>query len=55
MLPTHVNVSVAASLATSGTDHLKYRIVSVPDMTGDDHRITAEIDGVKAVDELKNS
>ncbi len=49
MLPTHVNVSVAASLATSGTDHLKYRIVSVPDMTGDDHRITAEIDGVKAV------
>ncbi len=49
LLPTKVNVSVAASLATAGTKKTNYSIVSVPDMTGDDHRITAEIEGVKAV------
>lgn len=48
ILPTHVNVSVAASLATSGTEHLDFHIFSVPGMAGDDHRITAEGDGLKA-------
>lgn len=49
LLPTKVNVSVAASLATAGTEKTEFHIVSVPGMEGDDHRITAEIDGVKAV------
>ena len=48
ILPTHVNVSVAASLATSGTEQLDFRIFSVPGMTGDDHKITAEGEGLKA-------
>lgn len=48
ILPTHVNVSVAASLATSGTEHLDFHIFSVPNMAGDDHKITAEGDGLKA-------
>ena len=49
LLPTKVNVSVAASLATAGTEETRFRIFSVPGMEGDDHKITAEIDGVKAV------
>lgn len=49
ILPTHVNVSVAASLATSGTDHLDFHIFSVPGMAGDDHRIMAEGNGLKAI------
>lgn len=49
LLPTKVNVSVAASLATSGTEKTRFHIISVPGMEGDDHKITAEIDGVKAV------
>ncbi|MGN0371524.1 MAG: aspartate dehydrogenase domain-containing protein [Enterocloster sp.] len=49
LLPTKVNVAVAASLATVGPDKTKMRIISVPEMTGDDHKITAKIDGVKAV------
>lgn len=49
LLPTKVNVSVAASLATSGTERTRYSIFSVPGMEGDDHKITAETDGVKAV------
>ena len=49
LLPTKVNVSVAASLATAGTEKTRFSIVSVPGMTGDDHRITAEVEGVKAV------
>ncbi len=48
ILPTHVNVSVAASLATSGTEQLDFHIISVPGMAGDDHRITAEGEGLKA-------
>lgn len=48
ILPTHVNVSVAASLATSGTEKLDFHIISVPGMAGDDHRIVAEGDGLKA-------
>ena len=52
LLPTKVNVAVAASLATAGTEKTKFSIVSVPGMVGDDHRITAQIDGVKAVVEV---
>ena len=49
LLPTKVNVSVAASLATAGTEKTRFRIFSVPGMEGDDHKITAQIDGVTAV------
>lgn len=49
LLPTKVNVAVASALATIGPDQATARITSVPHMAGDDHKITAEIDGVKAV------
>lgn len=49
VLPTKVNVAVAAALATTGPDSATAEIISVPGFTGDDHCITAEIDGVKAV------
>lgn len=49
LLPAKVNVAVAASLATAGPQKTKVNIYSVPGMVGDDHKITAEIDGVKAV------
>ena len=49
LLPAKVNVAVAASLATTGPDRAGAEIFSVPGFVGDDHRITAEIDGVKAV------
>lgn len=48
VLPTKVNVAVAAALATTGPDSATARIYSMPGFTGDDHMITAEIDGVKA-------
>lgn len=48
VLPTKVNVAVAASLATTGPDRATAAIFSVPGFAGDDHCITAEIDGVKA-------
>lgn len=47
-LPTKVNVAVAASLATTGPDSAGAQIFSVPGFVGDDHCITAEIDGVRA-------
>lgn len=49
LLPTKVNVAVAASLATTGPEHTKVNIHSIPGFVGDDHKITAEIKGVKAV------
>lgn len=49
LLPTKVNVAVAASLATTGPDTASARILSLPGFAGDDHCITAEIDGIKAV------
>lgn len=49
ILPTKVNVAVAASLAGSDPEHTAMDIYSVPGMTGDDHKIISEIDGVKAV------
>lgn len=48
LLPTKVNVAVASALATIGPDKATSRITSVPGMVGDDHRITAKIEGVTA-------
>lgn len=47
--PRRVNVAVATSLATTGPDITGVTMYSVPNWQGDDHCITAEIDGVKAV------
>lgn len=55
LLPTKVNVAVAASLATAGPEGTGVSVTSVPGMTGDDHKITAEIDGVKAVVDIYSS
>lgn len=48
ILPTKVNVAIAASLASSVPEKVDMSIFSVPEMVGDDHRITAQIPGVKA-------
>lgn len=55
LLPTKVNVAVAASLATAGPEKTQVSINSVPGMIGDDHKITAEIEGVKAVVDIYSS
>lgn len=47
--PRRVNVAVATSLATTGPEVTGVTMHSVPGWVGDDHRITAEIDGVRAV------
>ncbi len=47
--PRRVNVAVATSLATTGPEITNVIMHSVPNWQGDDHKITAEIDGVKAV------
>ena len=47
--PRRVNVAVATSLATTGPEVTNVTMHSVPNWQGDDHKITAEIDGVKAV------
>lgn len=49
LLPTRVNVAVAASLAAAGPEHTDMRITSVPGFVGDDHCITVEGGGAKAV------
>ncbi|MDO5417768.1 MAG: DUF108 domain-containing protein [Lachnospiraceae bacterium] len=49
ILPTQVNVAVASALATTGPDQATAGITSILGFVGDDHKITAEIDGVKAV------
>ena len=49
LLPAKVNVAVASALASAGPARTKARIVSVSGFTGDDHRITAETEGVRAV------
>lgn len=49
VLPTKVNVAVASSLAASSPDETRVRMVSVPGMTGDDHKMVAEVDGNRAV------
>lgn len=55
LLPTKVNVAVAASLATTGPENTTVNIYSVPGFVGDDHKITAEIEGVKAVVDIYSS
>lgn len=55
LLPTKVNVAVASSLATTGPENTSVSIHSVPGMVGDDHKITAEIEGVKAVVDIYSS
>lgn len=55
LLPTKVNVAVAASLASVGPEKEQVGITSVPGFVGDDHRITAETDGVKAVVDIYSS
>lgn len=55
LLPTKVNVAVASSLATAGPEETSVNIFSVPGMVGDDHKITAEIEGVKAVVDIYSS
>ena len=53
--PRRVNVAVATSLATTGPEITDVTMHSVPNWVGDDHRITAEIDGVKAVVDIYSS
>lgn len=55
LLPTKVNVAVASALATAGPENTGVKICSVPGMVGDDHKITAEIDDVKAVVDIYSS
>ncbi len=55
MLPTKVNVAVAASLATTGPERMDFTINSVPGFVGDDHRISAEVPGVHAVVDVYSS
>ena len=38
ILPTKVNVAIAASLASSGPENVDMSIFSVPEMMGDDHK-----------------
>ena len=49
LFPTKVNVAVATALASTGADATGVKITSVPGFEGDDHRITMETEGVKAV------
>lgn len=53
--PTRVNVAVAASLATAGPADTQVTMRSVPGMVGDDHRIEAQVDGVRAVLDIYSS
>lgn len=55
LFPTKVNVAVAAALSTAGPEHTSVNIHSIPGMVGDDHKITAEIEGVKAVVDIYSS
>lgn len=55
LLPTKVNVAVAASLATAGPENTSVQITSVPDFVGDDHRIEATCGGVTAITDIYSS
>ena len=48
-------IAVATSLATTGPDVTGVTMHSVPGWVGDDHCITAEIEGVKAVVDICSS
>ena len=45
LLPTKVNVAVATSLATTGPDHARSHICTIPDYESDNQRITVDVDG----------
>ena len=49
VFPRRVNVAVAAALATAGPEATGVTLHAVPGWRGDDHRITAEAGGVRAV------
>lgn len=49
LLPTKVNVAVAAGLSTTGPAEMNFTIHSIPGFVGDDHKITVEAPGIKAV------
>lgn len=49
LFPTHVNVAVAAALASVGPKNLKVSINSVPGFVGDDHRIEVKSEHIHAV------
>ena len=55
LLPTRVNVAVASSLASAGPEDTRVNIFSVPGMTGDDHCIVAETEGIRAVVDIYSS
>ena len=50
-----MNVAVGTSLATTGPGVTGVTMHSVPGWVGDDHCITAEIEGVKAVVDICSS
>ncbi|QEN08679.1 DUF108 domain-containing protein [Oceanispirochaeta crateris] len=49
LFPTKVNVSVAAALASVGTEKIKVSVTSTADYVGDKHRIEVNNDQVQAV------
>jgi aspartate dehydrogenase len=49
LFPTRVNVSVAAALASVGTEQMNVSVTSTPGFVGDNHRIEVTNDQVKAV------
>ena len=55
LLPTKVNVALAASLATAGPENTTVQITSVPGFVGDDHRIEAKCGGVTAITDIYSS
>ncbi len=55
LFPTKVNVAVATALASAGADATGVKITSVPGFVGDDHKITIETEGVKAVIDIYSS
>ena len=55
LLPTKVNVAVAASLAATGPKETRVNIFSVPGMIGDDHHILVETEGVRASVDIYSS
>ena len=49
LLPTKVNVAIATALSTVGPDKATAMITSVTAFPGDDHKLTVETEGLKAV------
>lgn len=55
ILPTQVNVMVAAALASSGPDQTGAKITTVPGFVGDDHRTVIETHGIRGVIDIYSS